>query len=163
MVRIKFKCPNHCDASEFPYPFYFPDPCVIPRNRKDYEIHELYTDEYGELTDLDINGKVHKGKFNTDGCNPTCIICKTMTHPEDMMEVINLPERWTLTRIDYPKGETWIFHHRCNPSHKEPLLGRLQMNTHRRYGKRYRCDRCKSIAPKQVVMHMRLKKIGDKR
>lgn len=58
------------------------------------------------------------------------------------------------------------FYHCCNWRNNSPaakgLTGRLQKNTHKRHGVRYKCTKCKKIAPKQVVIVMKLDELGTK-
>jgi hypothetical protein len=78
------------------------------------------------------------------------------------MQVINLTEGWSVTlvpmmgRVD---GHEWVFHHKCEEG--SSIVGRLQKNTHKRHGVRYRCTLCKAIAPKSVLVQMKLKNLGE--
>jgi hypothetical protein len=86
-------------------------------------------------------------------------------HSEEgtVQQVINLTEGWSLTLMksiaSYADEYEWIFHHKCDPN--SSIVGRLQKNTHKRHGIRYRCTLCKAIAPNGVIGQMKLKKLGD--
>lgn len=160
----KYKCCNHCNVEGFPYPFFYPNECLIfiGKITKVGAGIGAYADEFGKLSNEWLNGNIGTGGYTEDSCNPFCILCKEPSIlEEEMLEVIDLPERWTITRLIVHGKEEWVFHHRCNPSSATPLLGRLKKNTHRIYGKIYRCSRCKTHAPKQVIIQLNLKKVGD--
>lgn len=77
-------------------------------------------------------------------------------------EPVDLGENWVAVNIpnSFSSRGQILISHRCDPS--AATIKRIQKTTHRRHGVRWRCNNCKAIAPKYVIVFMTLHKIHER-
>ena len=71
-------------------------------------------------------------------------------------EPVDIISGWYAAEVGFQQRPILLIRHNCESKD----IGRIQKNTHRRHGIRWRCSNCKTIAPKQVVVFMKLHEIS---
>jgi len=69
------RCPNNCDVSNDPYPFYYPPGCLISFDTGGHPELGIMADENGKLSDTWTDGVRGCPGWEDDGCMPHCVAC----------------------------------------------------------------------------------------
>lgn len=79
-------CPNSCDRSEEPYPFYYPPCCLWHDNGGADAEMGIYCDEDLSLSNTWTDGTRGVAGWFDDECLPHCSVCNEETHraPEEI-------------------------------------------------------------------------------
>ena len=71
----RFVCPNGCDVSEEPWPFFYPPGCLMRGKDDGRPELGIFAEENGDLSNTWIDGTRGIAGWEDDGCLPHCVIC----------------------------------------------------------------------------------------
>lgn len=80
-------CPNNCDRSEEPYPFYYPACCLWHDDEEGCAPEVgIYCDEDAKLSDMWTDDTRGADGWHDDECLPHCSTCSEQTYygPEEI-------------------------------------------------------------------------------
>ena len=82
----KITCPNDCDRSEEPYPFYYPACCLRNDDGEREAEMGIYCDEDLSLSNTWADGTRGVVGWYEDDCFPHCSVCNEETYrgPEEI-------------------------------------------------------------------------------